>query len=74
MKHRFGWGRPAHSDVNAALNHARLGDRAPAPRADANRPHVEETQPCCSLDVSEAGMVISMRGPLPLRLGGVIGA
>jgi transposase len=31
------------SDVNATLNHARLGEGARAPRADANRPNVGET-------------------------------
>jgi transposase len=44
MTHRFvcGCARRA-SDVNAALNHARLGERALAPRADVKRPYVEET-------------------------------
>jgi transposase len=36
-------GRRAHSDVNAASNHALLGERAPSPRVDVTRPDVEET-------------------------------
>jgi transposase len=35
-------GRRAHSDVNAASNHALLGERALSPRVDVNRPYVEE--------------------------------
>jgi hypothetical protein len=43
--HRFVCGccRRAHSDVKAALDHARLGETALAPRADIKRPYVEET-------------------------------
>jgi IS605 OrfB family transposase len=43
-KHRFDCkcGRRAHSDVNAALNLARLGESALSPRADVNRPNVAE--------------------------------
>src|SRR5262245_8184512 len=42
VKHRFSCdcGRRAHSDVNAARNLARLGERALSPRADVNRPNV----------------------------------
>jgi putative transposase len=36
------WGRRPHSDVNAASNHARLGETALSPRADVNRPYVAE--------------------------------
>jgi putative transposase len=35
-------GRRPHSDVNAASNHALLGKTALSPRADVNRPYVEE--------------------------------
>jgi transposase len=43
MTHRFVCGRPARSDVNAALNHARRGESALTPRADIKGPYVEET-------------------------------
>ncbi len=50
-KHRFvcKCGRRAHSDVNAASNHARLGERALSPRGDVNRPYVGEISHALSL-------------------------
>ena len=51
VKHRFTCkcGRRAHSDVNAASNHARLGERALSPRGDVNRPYVGEINHALSL-------------------------
>jgi IS605 OrfB family transposase len=51
VKHRFvcKCGRRAHSDVNSARNHARLGERALSPRGEVNRPNVGEISHALSL-------------------------